>query len=248
MTYIYFRDTRPRLNPQDYTVSSLHTSEIVKLPGTIEGQQFIIKNCINSRIYLFDFSSSITIDDCNDCLFVLGPVQGRYCNVTYLRIHIHLILSVSHFGPTSILVPTAAKLNQYRYPYSSCSSARLLSSIFLRDSKNCTLVCASSQLRLRDCEGIHLFVGCESDPIIEASSGVIVGPYFLSYKGIEGIFLANSYYYKFFSRAKSNLLFSRCSLQDTSSQQSYLASKPFAGRKSMISHRTSNSRTGRDST
>lgn len=48
-------------------------------------------------------------------------------------------------------------------------------------------MCASSQLRLRDCQNIYLFVGCESDPIIEASDEIIVGPYFLSYKGIKGI-------------------------------------------------------------
>lgn len=59
-------------------------------------------------------------------------------------------------------------------------------SLFLRDTKNSTLVSASSQLRLRDCQNIHLFVGTESDPIIEASTEVIVAPYFLSYKGIKG--------------------------------------------------------------
>jgi hypothetical protein len=59
-------------------------------------------------------------------------------------------------------------------------------SIFLRDTTNTTLCSASGQLRLRDAKNIHLFVGSEAEPIIEASIGIHIGPYALSYEGIEG--------------------------------------------------------------
>ncbi|OXA56058.1 protein XRP2 [Folsomia candida] len=130
----YSWDTRPKQDPANYTISDLRDGEQrVKRPGEINGQQFIIKNCTNSKIFMFDYSSQVTIDDCTDCLIVCGPVQG---------------------------------------------------SLFLRDTKNSTLVCTSSQLRLRDCQNIHLFVATESDPIIEASTEIVVGPYFLSYNGL----------------------------------------------------------------
>ncbi|ODM99893.1 Protein XRP2 [Orchesella cincta] len=131
------RDKRRKLDPSEYTFADLVSSQRLKRPGELNGQQFIIRNCINSKIYLLDHVSTMTIDDCNDCIFVTGPVSG---------------------------------------------------SIFLRDSKNCTLMCASSQLRLRDCQNIYLYTACESDPIIEASTDVIIGPYFLSYKGIKDHF------------------------------------------------------------
>ena len=60
------------------------------------------------------------------------------------------------------------------------------SSIFMRDTKNSTLCSSSSQLRLRDCKSIHLFVGAESEPIIEASQDIQIGPYPLYYAGIDG--------------------------------------------------------------
>jgi len=77
-SFLFNRDTRPKLNPEDYTISDLDSDQCVKLAGEINGQQMIIKNCTNSRIYLLDYSASITIDDCSDCMFVLGPVSGRY--------------------------------------------------------------------------------------------------------------------------------------------------------------------------
>ncbi|CAG7829895.1 unnamed protein product [Allacma fusca] len=104
-----------------------------------KGEQVIVRNCVNSRIYLLDWTSSATIDDCRDCVIIVAAVGG---------------------------------------------------SLFMRDTNSTTLVAASAQLRLRDCGDIHLFSGCESDPIIESSQNVLVAPYFLSYKGIDEHFKA----------------------------------------------------------
>jgi len=165
------------VDPGDYTADALYEGQLVKRPGEINGQQFIIKNCTKSKIYLFDHMSTLTIDDCSDCLFVCGPVKGRFEKVldfvfAYIfSWHENFVIYLLTFG----------------------------SSIFLRDSNNCTLVCASSQLRLRDCRNVNLYVGCESEPIIEASTNIVTAPYYLNYKGMNGkliIFLKKMQYFR----------------------------------------------------
>lgn len=47
------------------------------MPGEINGEQFIIQNCKNSTICLFDFSNTVLIDDCHDCTIFVGPIIGR---------------------------------------------------------------------------------------------------------------------------------------------------------------------------
>ena len=48
-------------------------------------------------------------------------------------------------------------------------------SVFMRDCNNCVLVASCGQLRLRDCVKVDMFLCVNSQPIIEASSGVVVG-------------------------------------------------------------------------
>ncbi|CAJ0574564.1 unnamed protein product, partial [Mesorhabditis spiculigera] len=42
----------------------------------IKGQQFLIENCKNSVILLLDNSATVTVDDCENCLIVIGPCAG----------------------------------------------------------------------------------------------------------------------------------------------------------------------------
>ena len=49
--------------------------ETGRKPGSISGQQFQIKNCNNSHIYLFDWSNTVTVDDCINCKIFIGPVK-----------------------------------------------------------------------------------------------------------------------------------------------------------------------------
>ena len=55
--------------------SRLVDSETGRKPGAISGQQFQIKNCNNSHIYLFDWSNTVTVDDCINCKIFIGPVK-----------------------------------------------------------------------------------------------------------------------------------------------------------------------------
>ena len=57
-------------------------------------------------------------------------------------------------------------------------------SVFMRDCTNCVLVASCGQLRLRDCVKVDMFLCVNSQPIIEASSGVVVGCLQYSYHAL----------------------------------------------------------------
>ncbi|KAG8257383.1 Protein Xrp2 [Homalodisca vitripennis] len=75
---------RQNIDPKDFTVENTENTEVWKLPRSINGQQFVIRNCKNASIYLLDHINTLTIDDCSDCKFIIGPVKGsvflRDCN------------------------------------------------------------------------------------------------------------------------------------------------------------------------
>ncbi|MCL4132051.1 UNVERIFIED_CONTAM: hypothetical protein GTU68_057235 [Idotea baltica] len=73
----YSWDKRKKVDPADYTIENLTDGEKGRLPGTINGQQFIVQNCTSSKLFLFDDINTITIDDCTDCSIYVGPVAGR---------------------------------------------------------------------------------------------------------------------------------------------------------------------------
>ncbi|KAB7505404.1 Protein XRP2, partial [Armadillidium nasatum] len=70
------RDKRKKVDPAEYTIENIKNEEVGRLPGSINGQQFIIQNCESSKIYLFDHINTVTIDDCTDCSIYIGPVAG----------------------------------------------------------------------------------------------------------------------------------------------------------------------------
>eukprot|EP00794_Sanderia_malayensis_P016895 gene16895-18601_t len=69
-------DKPGRPDPADFTIADEDGATKFKLPGSIDGQQFIIKNCKNTQVFLFDHSATITVDDCENCKFVFGPIKG----------------------------------------------------------------------------------------------------------------------------------------------------------------------------
>ncbi|XP_019384015.1 PREDICTED: protein XRP2 [Crocodylus porosus] len=72
----YSWDQRPQVDPKDYTFSGLKDETVGRLPGKVAGQQFVLQECENCNIYIFDHSATITIDDCTNCRIFLGPVKG----------------------------------------------------------------------------------------------------------------------------------------------------------------------------
>eukprot|EP00357_Protocruzia_adherens_P012616 CAMPEP_0115021574 /NCGR_PEP_ID=MMETSP0216-20121206/30979_1 /TAXON_ID=223996 /ORGANISM="Protocruzia adherens, Strain Boccale" /LENGTH=474 /DNA_ID=CAMNT_0002393979 /DNA_START=51 /DNA_END=1475 /DNA_ORIENTATION=+ len=49
---------------------------LIKKPGEILGNDFMILNLENCDVYLLDFTAQITIDDCVNCRFLIGPCEG----------------------------------------------------------------------------------------------------------------------------------------------------------------------------
>ncbi|XP_060625819.1 protein XRP2 [Anolis sagrei] len=72
----YSWDQRAKIDPKDYMFSGLKDETVGRLPGKVAGQQFVIQDCENCNIYIFDHSATITIDDCTGCRIFLGPVKG----------------------------------------------------------------------------------------------------------------------------------------------------------------------------
>ncbi|PIK55440.1 hypothetical protein BSL78_07668 [Apostichopus japonicus] len=72
----YSWDTKDRPDPKDFTIEGLKGETAGRVPGTVNGQQFIINNCQDSCIYIFDHSASVTVDNCTGCKIFIGPSKG----------------------------------------------------------------------------------------------------------------------------------------------------------------------------
>nr|CAD7597098.1 unnamed protein product [Timema genevievae] len=50
--------------------------EVWKMPGSVHGEQLLIQNCCNARIYVLDHINSVNMDNCTNCTVVLSAVRG----------------------------------------------------------------------------------------------------------------------------------------------------------------------------
>lgn len=66
------------MNLKDYIIESIEDGEVLKMPGAVNGQQFVIQNCKNTSIFVFDHANTVTVDDCINCKIILAAVKGRY--------------------------------------------------------------------------------------------------------------------------------------------------------------------------
>ncbi|CAF0871134.1 unnamed protein product [Brachionus calyciflorus] len=73
---VYSWDVRERVDPKDYMIENKQNDVFIKLPGSINGMQFIIQNLENCVVYLFDNVAQVSIDDCKNCKFFIGPSKG----------------------------------------------------------------------------------------------------------------------------------------------------------------------------
>ena len=58
-----FRDKRPKLDPKDYSISDVTGETVGKLPGELNGQQFIIQNCQVLLKKLLDMCGGVYPED-----------------------------------------------------------------------------------------------------------------------------------------------------------------------------------------
>jgi len=85
---ICFRDKRDAVDLKDFTVENTEDGEVWKLPGSVNGQQFVIQNCKNTCIYIFDNANTVTVDDCINCKIILAAVKGRYIGNSHMYLPI----------------------------------------------------------------------------------------------------------------------------------------------------------------
>lgn len=98
----------PTLKREDFMFSRIVGPKVlVKEPGTVNGQQFLIEEVSDCDIFVLDNCTSVQIDACTNCRIVLGPCAG---------------------------------------------------SLFIRDCRNCTVVCAVQQFRSRDCSDMDVYL------------------------------------------------------------------------------------------
>ena len=72
----YSWEKRRKLDPKDFMCMSTQDEVVVKEPGKINGQQFVIDGCARCKILVFDHCASVTIDDCEDCTIFIGPTES----------------------------------------------------------------------------------------------------------------------------------------------------------------------------
>jgi len=67
---------RQNMDTSKFIIEDIQNTEVGRVPGEISGEQFVIQNCENSNIYLFDHINTVTIDDCKNCKMFIGPTKG----------------------------------------------------------------------------------------------------------------------------------------------------------------------------
>ncbi len=72
---VYSWDKKKSDDTSDFLIENKDDLVLVKSPGEINGNQFIIRNCTNCHIFLLDHINTITVDDCKNCKIVIGPTK-----------------------------------------------------------------------------------------------------------------------------------------------------------------------------
>ncbi|XXQ34281.1 C-CAP/cofactor C-like domain-containing protein [Plasmodiophora brassicae] len=67
---------KPRLDPKDFMVMNAKGVTVVRPPGAIAGQQFIIDTADDCDIFLFDYSAQVTVDFATNCRIFIGPCES----------------------------------------------------------------------------------------------------------------------------------------------------------------------------
>lgn len=72
---VYSWDKREKIDTSNFILDQRKDEEIGRMPGSVNGQQFIIQNCTNCDIFVFDHCAAVTIDDCVNCRIFIGAVK-----------------------------------------------------------------------------------------------------------------------------------------------------------------------------
>ncbi|KNC54471.1 uncharacterized protein AMSG_10468 [Thecamonas trahens ATCC 50062] len=67
-----------KLNKADFMFKKRTNEVLVKAPGAVAGQQFMVADLSGCTVYVLDHSAVVTADACSDCTLVFGPVEGSF--------------------------------------------------------------------------------------------------------------------------------------------------------------------------
>jgi protein XRP2 len=67
---------REKKNRFDYMFAKKVGETLIKLPGQIDGEQFLVEELENCKVFLVDHSAQIQVDECVNCEFFIGPVAS----------------------------------------------------------------------------------------------------------------------------------------------------------------------------
>eukprot|EP01017_Pseudomicrothorax_dubius_P009452 TRINITY_DN1320_c0_g1_i19.p1 TRINITY_DN1320_c0_g1~~TRINITY_DN1320_c0_g1_i19.p1 ORF type:complete len:288 (+),score=46.08 TRINITY_DN1320_c0_g1_i19:128-991(+) len=79
------------LKREDFEFVLRENETLIKPPGSINGQRFVIDSCKNCNIFLADFCDSVEVDDCVGCSIFVGPCSSsvfvrnvKECNIVMI--------------------------------------------------------------------------------------------------------------------------------------------------------------------
>lgn len=64
------------LNPGDYMFKNCKGETLIKPPGSLNGQSFVLDTLEDCEVYILDWSGQVQIDDCINCKIMIGPTDG----------------------------------------------------------------------------------------------------------------------------------------------------------------------------
>eukprot|EP01105_Mastigella_eilhardi_P000256 TRINITY_DN1032_c0_g1_i1.p1 TRINITY_DN1032_c0_g1~~TRINITY_DN1032_c0_g1_i1.p1 ORF type:complete len:288 (-),score=63.11 TRINITY_DN1032_c0_g1_i1:274-1137(-) len=70
------KEEKARPDPSNFYAKNLQHATVCKAPGSLAGQQFVIRDCEDCDIFVCDNSSCVTVDGCVDCRIFFGAIDG----------------------------------------------------------------------------------------------------------------------------------------------------------------------------
>ena len=67
---------KKKLNKEDFMFKNKRGERLVKLPGDVNGIDFMIKDLESCTVIILDHTAQITVDRCKNTKFFIGPVKA----------------------------------------------------------------------------------------------------------------------------------------------------------------------------
>lgn len=78
-TYLFLvpREKKGHIDRRQLIISDEEHAVLGRLPGQLNGKQFLISNCKNCTILVLDCTGTVTVDKCTECHIFIAPCKGR---------------------------------------------------------------------------------------------------------------------------------------------------------------------------